>query len=170
MITLYHGTNCDITRPNPRKGSIGTDFGQGFYLTPDMESARRMASAVCDRMRSGTKTIHVYEFDEESARIAGLSIRTFKEMDLDWVSFIIANRLRDQNAADHNLDALYDVVKGFTADDRIRLLMRNYSAGLLNENILLEKLQERPWRVMQYSFHTARAVKFLKLKEVWHEQ
>jgi len=170
MITLYHGTNCDITRPNPRKGSIGTDFGQGFYLTPDMESARRMASAVCDRKRSGRRTIHVYEFDEDSAVAAGLSMRTFKEMDLDWVSFIIANRLLDREAADHNLDALYDVVKGVTADDRIRLLMRSYCAGLLNADMLLEKLHERPWRVIQYSFHTARAVRFLKLKEVWHEQ
>ena len=68
---LYHGTNCDVRKPDPRKGHRGTDFGQGFYLTPDM---------------------------------------------------------------------------------------------------MLSIMKDRPWRVMQYSFHTARSVRFLKLKEIWHEQ
>ena len=35
MITLYHGSNCDVTKPVPTKGRRGTDFGQGFYLVID---------------------------------------------------------------------------------------------------------------------------------------
>ena len=49
MITLYHGSNCDVRKPIPSKGRRGTDFGRGFYLTPDMDSARSMASLVAAR-------------------------------------------------------------------------------------------------------------------------
>lgn len=35
MIYLYHGTDMDFDIPLPSKGRKGTDFGQGFYLTPD---------------------------------------------------------------------------------------------------------------------------------------
>ena len=63
MITLYHGSNCDVVKPIPMKGRRDTDFGQGFYLTPDMDSARSMASAVTRRQGEGIKTISVFEFD-----------------------------------------------------------------------------------------------------------
>lgn len=39
MIYLYHGTDAEIDSPIPAKGRRGTDFGQGFYLTPDILSA-----------------------------------------------------------------------------------------------------------------------------------
>ena len=109
---LYHGTNCDILKPDPRKGHRGTDFGQGFYLTPDMESARNMASLVVAREGTGCRTINVFEFDEVAARLA----------------------------------------------------------GLMTPAMMLSIMKDRPWRVVQYSFHTLRSVRFLKLKEVWHEQ
>ena len=39
MIYLYHGTDTEIIVPLHDKGRKGTDFGQGFYLTPNLESA-----------------------------------------------------------------------------------------------------------------------------------
>ena len=86
MITLYHGSNCDVTNPIPMKGRRGTDFGQGFYLTPDMDSARSMASLVTRRQGDGIKTISVFEFDIDAASIAGMAIRQFESMDADWMS------------------------------------------------------------------------------------
>ena len=170
MITLYHGTNCDISSPDPLRGREGTDFGQGFYLTPDMESARSMAATVVDRRGTGTKTIYIYEFDDEAASAAGMKIRRFSEMDMDWVSFVIANRNFERDAPDHNLDRLYDIVVGFVADDRIRALMRSYRLGLTTSELILGTLKSRPWRVVQYSFHTKRSINFITLKEVWHER
>lgn len=166
---LYHGTNCTIAKPDPRKGHAGTDFGQGFYLTPDMESARSMASTVVAREGTGRKTINVYEFDETAAVDMGLGIRRLSELDEEWMHFVAANRCFDRDAPDHNIDRLYDIVIGFIADDKIRNLIRLYREGLMTLEMMLNIMKERPWRVMQYSFHTARAVKFLKLKEVWHE-
>ena len=101
MITLYHGSNCDVTNPIPMKGRRGTDFGQGFYLTPDMDSARSMASLVTRRQGDGIKTISVFEFDIDAASIAGMAIRQFESMDADWMSFVLANRCFDRSAPDH---------------------------------------------------------------------
>ena len=96
-------------------------------------------------------------------------IRRFEEMDMDWVSFVIANRNFERSALDHNLDSLYDIVVGFVADDKIRALMRGYRLGLTTSKHILKVLKTRKWRVVQYSFHTKRAVKFLKFKEAYHE-
>lgn len=170
MITLYHGSNCDVRRPVPSRGRRGTDFGQGFYLTPDMDSARSMASLVVAREGSGSRTINVFEFNDEEALDVGLRIRRFDVLDMDWVSFVLANRCFDRSAPDHNIDRLYDIVVGYIADDKIRTLIRLYRNGLMTKDAVLAALQAAPWRVMQYSFHTAKALRFLKLKEVWHEQ
>jgi len=170
MITLYHGSNCDVTKPVPTMGRRGTDFGQGFYLTPDMDSARSMASLVVERQGNGAKTISVFDFDVDAASTAGMSIRRFESMDFEWMSFVLANRCFDRSAPDHNIDKLYDIVMGFIADDKIRNLTRLYREGLMNSDDVLRAMRNASWRVVQYSFHTKRATRFLKLKEVWHEQ
>ena len=42
-MTLYHGTNEDIKRIDLKKGLRHKDFGKGFYLTSDRNTAIRMA-------------------------------------------------------------------------------------------------------------------------------
>ncbi len=42
-MTLYHGTNADIKVIDLAKGLQYKDFGKGFYLTPDKNTAIRMA-------------------------------------------------------------------------------------------------------------------------------
>ena len=170
MIILYHGSNCDVTKPIPTKGRRGTDFGQGFYLTPDMDSARSMASLVTKREGCGTRTISVFELDLDAASAAGMVVRRFDSMDAEWMSFVLANRCFDRSAPDHNIDRLYDIVIGLIADDKIRNLLRLYRSGLMDLAGVLKAMQEAPWRVLQYSFHTPRSTRFLKFKEVWHEQ
>ena len=40
---LYHGTNEDIKAVDLNRGLRHKDFGKGFYLTPDKNTAIRMA-------------------------------------------------------------------------------------------------------------------------------
>ena len=40
---LYHTSNVEIRLPDIRRGRKNADFGQGFYLTPDLDFARRWA-------------------------------------------------------------------------------------------------------------------------------
>ena len=58
MIHLFHGTNVVFDVVDPLKGRRGTDFGQGFYLTPNQESAKRMAQRVATRKGGGAVVMH----------------------------------------------------------------------------------------------------------------
>ncbi|MBR3170225.1 MAG: DUF3990 domain-containing protein [Lachnospiraceae bacterium] len=40
---LYHTSNTEIRNPDIYRGRKNADFGQGFYLTPDMDFAYRWA-------------------------------------------------------------------------------------------------------------------------------
>jgi len=43
---LYHGSNIRINVIDLAKGHKGKDFGQGFYLSDNLEQARLMAEKV----------------------------------------------------------------------------------------------------------------------------
>ncbi len=60
---LYHGTNQDIETINLSKGLRYKDFGKGFYLTPDKNTAIRMAEKKA-RLFGGNATLITYELDE----------------------------------------------------------------------------------------------------------
>lgn len=166
MITLYHGANVPFDTPDPNRGRRGTDFGQGFYLTPDFESAVQIAGLSVARAGCGRKVVMSYNFDEERVNALGLSRRRFSQLDADWMAFVIANRTEDRSATDHNIDRLYDIVDGLVADDKIVALMRRFQMGELTQEEILKILRQRPWRTIQYSFHTRKAIMCLCRKEV----
>ena len=166
MITLYHGTNESFDTPDPNRGRRGTDFGQGFYLTPDFDSAVNIAGLSVVRAGIGRKVVMRYDFDEDKAEVLGLNRRRFPSLDEEWMAFIIANRMGDRKASDHNIDRLYDVVDGLVADDKIVTLLRRYQMGELTQGDILKILQQRPWRTAQYSFHSRKAIMCLYRREV----
>ncbi len=95
---LYHAGDREIREPDIRRGRKNADFGWGFYLTPDRDSARRWAR--------DNAVINTYELD-----VSGLRLRTFPR-DADWFRYIIGNRsLRDSLPC--------DVVIGPVANDTI---------------------------------------------------
>ncbi len=166
MITLYHGTNDPFDTPDPNRGRRGTDFGQGFYLTPDFDSAANVAGLSVARAGSGRNVVLCYDFDENKAEALGLKRRCFASLDAEWMAFVIANRMGDRTASDHNIDRLYDVVDGLVADDKIVTLLRRYQMGELTQEDILKILQQRPWRTVQYSFHSRKAIMCLVRTEV----
>lgn len=42
---LYHGTNMNFDRIDLKKSKPGKDFGQGFYLSDDLEQAQACTSS-----------------------------------------------------------------------------------------------------------------------------
>lgn len=40
---LYHGSYCEVRQPDLQKCKQYKDFGQGFYLTKDLEQAKNFA-------------------------------------------------------------------------------------------------------------------------------
>ena len=76
-MTLYHGTNADVESIDLAKGIRYKDFGQGFYLTPDRQTAVRMAQKKA-RLFGGTPTLITYEMDDAALQ-SDLSVKVFPE-------------------------------------------------------------------------------------------
>jgi len=131
MVTLYHGTVMRFERPDLARSRRGMDFGSGFYATPNREAAVRWASKIAYMHSGTTPVVLAFEFDEASAKNAGL-VRDFPVMNRDWVNFVLANRLADIRAADHNLDVRYEIVHGYIADDRLMQIIDDYRHGDLS--------------------------------------
>ena len=167
MTALYHGTNVRFEMPDVDAGRDGMDFGKGFYLTPSIDTAKKQADRVV-AYAGGSPVILAFEFDEDLARRDGV-VRDYPLLDRTWVHFVMANRLGDESAADHNLDRRYDFVHGYVADDKLVNLLHELKRGTMSEEYVLRRLQEVEHQTMQYSIHSQDvADRFLKFVEAIH--
>ena len=165
MIKLYHGTDCLFDAPNLAKCNPNKDFGRGFYLTPDLAAAKRMAERANERdgWSGGPRYVLTYLLDEVA--IADLKVRRFAlPLDEECARFVMANRLPRAKAADHNRDNRYDLVIGPVADDKMVGLFKMFERGIWTIERVVEELRYKKLTV-QYSFHTAKALSKLTFKE-----
>lgn len=136
--SLYHGTdnkskddiinNGIVLDKNPRGG----DFAVGFYLTPNLNSAKSMAlrksfsnqkPSVIELtlVKNYTKKVKVKNF-------GNITTSTSDNEILLWAQFIVNNRCGNDyinkisskyGLDDNNLDKRYDIVIGTTADGNV---------------------------------------------------
>ena len=152
---LYHGTNADIDAIDLNRGLRHKDFGKGFYLTPDLTTAIRMAQKKT-RLFGGKATLITYEMDE-AALHSDLKVKIFPEKAcVEWLIFVDANRDRKTVAPIHN----YDIVIGPIADDGVVLQLTNFREGIYTPEEAAFKLQDR-FLDQQYYFGTEKALCFL---------
>ena len=152
---LYHGTNADIESIDLTKGLRFKDFGNGFYLTPNRETACRMAQKRA-RLFGGTATLITYELDD-SALQSDLKVRVFPEKaSVEWLLFVDANRDRKSQQPVHD----YDIVVGPIAVDGVVLQLTNYREGIYSPEEAARLLQDR-YLDQQYYFGTERALNYL---------
>ena len=151
---LYHGTNADIDAIDLNRGLRHKDFGKGFYLTPDLTTAIRMAQKKT-RLFGGKATLITYEMDE-AALHSDLKVKIFPEKAcVEWLIFVDANRDRKTVAPIHN----YDIVIGPIADDGVVLQLTNFREGIYTAEQAAVKLQDR-YLDQQYYFGTEKALRF----------
>ena len=79
MIRLHHGSNVGIDVIDLSLSKRGKDFGQGFYLNPNYNQAHEMAEFKVDIFGEGSPLVSSFDFDEDAARKAGLSIKVFDD-------------------------------------------------------------------------------------------
>jgi len=152
---LYHGTNADIEAIDLTLGLRYKDFCKGFYLTPNRETACRMAQKRA-RLFGGTATLITYELDD-SALQSDLKVRVFPEKaSVEWFLFVDANRDRKSKQPVHD----YDIVVGPIADDGVVLQLTNYREGIYSPEEAARLLQDR-YLDQQYYFGTERALNYL---------
>ena len=163
---LYHGTDSFFARPDLSRCRPFKDFGRGFYLTPDLAVAKRMAERCVERSdwQGAPKYVYVYDFDDSDLSL--LNIRRFSPtVNEDFAMFVMANRQLRTTAMDHNRDNRHDIVIGPIADDKMGVLFRRFEDGEVTLEYLMRELKFKKLS-MQYSFHTNKALSKLTLKEV----
>ena len=78
--------------------------------------------------------------------------------------FVMANRRPSRVADGHNRDNRYDLVVGPVANDDLALLFRQFERNLITVESLVREMQFKRLTI-QYSFHTQKALDFLKFVE-----
>lgn len=157
---LYHGTNQDIETIDITRGLQYKDFGKGFYVTPDMRTAIRMAQKRA-RLFGGEATLITYDFDD-SALQSNLKVKVFpKQACVEWLLFVDANRDRKNVRPIHD----YDIVIGPIANDGVVLQLTNYREGIYSPEEAARLLQDK-YLDQQYYFGSKRALCFLQKSNV----
>lgn len=158
---VYHGTNADIKEIDLSKGSRFKDFGQGFYVTPDLETAQRMARKKVN-LFGGNPIIIAYEFDESALTACDMKVLAFPEKaTADWIYFISSNRNRISSEKPHT----YDIVKGPIADDGVALQLSRLKVNAENADQIALDLQDK-YLDQQICFHTQRSLLYLTKQSV----
>lgn len=158
MMTLYHGSNVEISKIDLSMCKKGKDFGKGFYLNPNFEQARGMACRAVRIMRDGKEIINAFAFDDKLLTNNGLRIKIFADYSEEWAEFIVANRKNKTDIPIHD----YDIIIGPIADDSVGVQVRRYIQGYLPVSKLVEELRYHGDHSIQYFFGTERAIKLLK--------
>ena len=164
MITVYHGTDDKSAKKicngiNVEAGSKGTDFGLGFYVTEDYDSAVKWAYHK-SYVRHGKPAVVVAYFDVETASPL---IEKFED-DLRWGRFVINNRngmeyIKRVAFKDNNLDARYPITYGRIADLGVMDIAEQLNAS--GEMLMsLDDILNLNYP-MQYAFHKNDVTRFL---------
>lgn len=136
---LYHGSNQDIEEVDLSKGMRYKDFGKGFYLTPDYNTACRMAKKKTI-LFDGIPTVMEYELDDKIFEDESICILHFPKIaTAEWAHFVDNNRDRKR----YVMTQKYDVVLGPIADDGVAYSLERYHEGTMTIEELAAELQDK---------------------------
>lgn len=126
---LYHTSDRIIKEPDIHRGRSNTDFGQGFYLTPDKSFAGNWAR----ERTSADIYVNRYELS-----LDGLRVKEFGR-DAGWFEYIFRNR----RSMPDSLEGC-DVIMGPIANDTLFETFGIITSGLLTTEQALELLSIGP--------------------------
>lgn len=165
---LYHGTDEKSAKSILQSGidlyagNERSDFGQGFYTTPDFS----MACTWANRKGIFSRPAVVSFLFDDDYLTKDIHCRVFDTSDLVWAQFIANNRNGYKYACrmrmqENNLRAQYDIVIGQTADGSVAMKVRNLrnSVQPVDEETLCD-FKAKTY-ADQYSFHTAKGIALL---------
>ena len=160
---LYHGSNIKIVDIDLSKTRPFKDFGRGFYMTEIKEQAERMAARVADRF-GGVAYVSTFELNDNYINDKDLNILKFDTPTKEWALFVMNNRDRNFKEFDNKLyngDNRYDMVIGAVANDDLVETLGLFRRGYMNVDELVKQIVYKHLS-NQYSFHSAKAIKYLK--------
>ena len=141
ILTLYHGSERIIEKPEFGLGRKNNDFGLGFYCTESEELAKEWAVS---SLRNGFS--NRYTLDTEYLKVLNLNSPDYTI--LNWIAVLVEHRLFSiktpvaRRAKQYlienfgiNVNA-YDLITGYRADDSYF----DYAESFLNNGISVEQL------------------------------
>lgn len=153
---LFHGSNTEVIYPQIRPSERKLDFGIGFYLTTDLDQAKKWAKLTTRRRLNGSPVVSVFEWDEKQLE---LNVLKFSSPNQEWLRFVSNNRKGVIQ------DNMYDIVIGPIANDKTMPVISLYFAGLYSEEEAIKRLL--PQKLSnQVVFKTEIALKLLKFQEI----
>jgi hypothetical protein len=153
-MTLYHGSNIIVEKPNLGLSRKNLDFGIGFYTTVNKEQAIAFAKKIMLRKDPKGQSVSTYDFNMDAAE-STLDILRFLSPDRLWLDFVHQNRHGTYTGK------MYDLVIGPVANDDVFATLIVYEQGILNVEQTLEALKVKEL-YSQYVFKTEKALSFLK--------
>ncbi len=129
-MTVWHGGEVAVPRPDLAHSRKAVDFGVGFYVTPIREQAERWCEK--RKRRAGKAFLSRYEFDESAA--ASLKVLSFESYSEAWLDFVVACR-EMSDASD------WDVVMGGVANDRVFDTLEAFFDGFATRAQTIDRLR-----------------------------
>ncbi|MDD2952622.1 MAG: DUF3990 domain-containing protein [Parabacteroides sp.] len=155
---LYHGSNMSIDAVDLKRSKRAKDFGQGFYLSKDIEQAQKMAELTTFRQSVGYPTITAFNIDDSFLLSCSFNIKIFEGYTEEWAEFVLMNRRNSTSEPAHS----YDIVVGPIADDKVGVQIRRFIMGYISCHQLMDELSYINGPTIQYFFGTERAIQLLK--------
>ena len=121
-ITLFHGSDHVIKKPEYELGKKTNDYGRGFYCTMIPDMAKEWA---CKRNTNGF--MNEYLLDDSELKV--LNLLDGNHTVLNWIAILLAHRIFTindeigQDAKDYLIQhfsidtSSYDIIIGYRADD-----------------------------------------------------
>lgn len=132
-ITLYHGSNMVVEKPQILTAGFYKDFGYGFYCTKIEKQAKKWALT-----KRGSSFVSIFKY----SAIDTLNVLSFTKMTEEWLDFVVACR----RGVKHD----YDIVEGPMADDQIWDYVESYMEGSIT--------REAFWVLAKFKYPTHQMV------------
>ena len=141
LITIYHGSENIIDKPEFGKGRVNNDFGLGFYCTESEALAKEWAVS---SLRNGFANRYI--LDTEYLKV--LNLNSSQYTILNWIAVLVEHRLFTiktpvaRRARQYLIDNFsinvnaFDLITGYRADDSYF----DYADSFINNGISVEQL------------------------------
>ena len=111
-ITIYHGSNVVVEKPQIITSGFDKDFGYGFYCTNLEKQAKKWALT-----KRGGSYVSIFNYQPSD----DLKVLSFPVMTDEWLDFVVDCR----RGIKHD----YDIVEGPMADDQIWDYVEDFMEG-----------------------------------------
>ena len=130
-MSLYHGTDVKINKPDLSFSKDHKDFGRGFYMSQNSRMAKDWAK-LHDRNNAHVNT---YDVSLEKIGSCTLRIKRFASATAEWVEFVYSNRQRK------DFSHTYDIVIGPIADNGLNEIFNDIRQKRLSYSSAAKELQ-----------------------------